>query len=241
MVLRPDGTYLTARRQRRMLSLTAAPEETGGLVLTAPDGSTIQVDVPTNGPEVQVDLSRLDTVRAADPITNEWLSAQLGESVMLGWLDDPRRRSVSLTHGGRPGESLSLADAGPLLLTSMASLGQLNQWICDDAASDGEEQPVSEIVMRRFRPNLVVGGAIRPFIEDHWQTVQVGGVELRLGKQCDRCLMTTIDPSSLAGGKQPLRSLARHHQWDHKTWFGIRLIPQTVGAVHVGDLVVGGC
>jgi uncharacterized protein YcbX len=49
--------------------------------------------------------------------------------------------------------------------------------------------------------------------------------------------MTTIDPVTLVAGKEPLRTLARHRQWDHKTWFGIRLVPLERGVIRVGDVV----
>ena len=57
---------------------------------------------------------------------------------------------------------------------------------------------------------------------------------------CDRCVMTTIDPVTLAGGKEPIRTLARHRRWAGKTWFGIRLAPRSTGVISVGDQVVAG-
>lgn len=54
---------------------------------------------------------------------------------------------------------------------------------------------------------------------------------------CDRCVMTTIDPITLVGGKEPIRTLARHRRWDHKTWFGIRLVPLDIGTISIGDEV----
>ncbi len=49
--------------------------------------------------------------------------------------------------------------------------------------------------------------------------------------------MTTIDPVTLASGKEPIRTLARHRRWDGRTWFGIRLVPLGIGTIRVGDLV----
>ena len=239
LVLNPDGTVLTARRERRMLALTAAPLESGAISLTSPGATSLEVEVPSSAAApLPLLLSRLDSVRRAAPEASAWLSAQLRREVTLGWLDDPGRRSVSITHGGRPGDTLNLADAGPLLMTSSASLRQLNTWIVLDSSEAGAEQP-NEISMRRFRPNVVVGGEMPPFIEDTWTIVQVGGVHFRMGEPCDRCVMTTIDPETLLGGKQPLRTLARHRQWNHKTWFGLRLIPEKVGPIMVGDEVTG--
>ena len=157
----------------------------------------------------------------------------------LVWLDDPARRPVGTHHGGSGTDPLSLADAGPLLLTTTASLRQLNTWVAAERAERGE--PASEpLSMLRFRPNVVVDGDLEPFVEDGWQRVRIGDVEYRFGEHCDRCVMTTLDPVTLAGGKEPLRTLARHRQWDHKVWFGVRLIPLSTGWLRVGDPVRGG-
>jgi uncharacterized protein YcbX len=51
---------------------------------------------------------------------------------------------------------------------------------------------------------------------------------------CDRCVMTTIDPITLASGKEPIRTLARHRRWDGKTWFGTRLVPLGTATICVG-------
>jgi uncharacterized protein YcbX len=215
-----------------MLLLTASPRDGGGIVLRAPDGSMFPVEVPDDGPTAPILLSRLDSARLASREANEWLSSELREDVRLAWLDDARRRSVSPAHGGHPGDALNLSDAGPLLLTSKASLEEVNTWVAAEAQES--KAPVQNITMRRFRPNLVIGGTLTPFIEDGWRRIEVGDVAFRFGEHCDRCVMTTIDPETLATGKQPLRALARHHQWGHKTWFGIRLVPISVGRISVG-------
>mgnify|MGYP002401769294 CR=1 FL=1 len=236
LVVKPDGTVLTARKEHRLLGMTAAPAEGGKIMLAGLDRSTIHIKEPVDGECLGIGLSRLHSVRAAGPEADDWLSHQLGQSVRLGWLDDPRRRTVSLDHGGRSGDSLNLSDAGPLLLTTTASLRQVNDWLALGAAERGEVAS-APMVMARFRPSIVIDGAEPPFVEDNWRQVQIGGVEFRFAEQCDRCVMTTIDPQTLAVSKEPLRTLARHRQRDHKTWFGIRLIPSTTGTIRVGDSV----
>lgn len=37
--------------------------------------------------------------------------------------------------------------------------------------------------MSRFRPNLVIEGAVSPFVEDGWRHLQIGEVEARLADQ----------------------------------------------------------
>jgi len=146
---------------------------------------------------------------------------------------------------------MSLADAGPVLLASEQSMAQLNDWIRADAAeadvpdldpddlSDAGAGPVVEpLDILRFRANIVVDGD-EPFAEDAWSGVRIGDVDFRTTELCDRCVMTTIDPVTLAGGKEPIRTLARHRRWDRRTWFGIRLVRTGGGStLRVGDPVV---
>jgi uncharacterized protein len=53
--------------------------------------------------------------------------------------------------------------------------------------------------------------------------VRIGSGEFRFAEQCDRCVLTTIDPTTLVSGKEPLSTLAGEREWHHKTFFGIRL------------------
>jgi uncharacterized protein YcbX len=121
-------------------------------------------------------------------------------------------------------------------LTAQASLRQLNRWIAEDAAARGDDPP-APMVMTRFRPSVVVDRSDEPFAEDGWARLRIGAVEFRLGEHCDGCVLTTIEPHTRLVGKEPLRTLAKHRQRDHKTWFGIRLIPVTTGTIRVGDSV----
>jgi uncharacterized protein YcbX len=82
----------------------------------------------------------------------------------------------------------------------------------------------------------VVQGA-GAFGEDGWQRIRIGGATFRKAKGIDRCVMTTISLTDLTTGKEPIRTLARHRQWDGKTWFGVQLIPETAGPISVGDPV----
>ena len=130
-------------------------------------------------------------------------------------------------------------------------MARLNAWIREDAglpdvpdidpgdlSGDATAGPdgFTPLDILRFRPNVVVDGE-SPFVEDDWTSVRIGDVEFRTTVRCDRCVMTTIDPVTLAGGKEPIRTLARHRRWDGKTWFGIRLAPHSTGVISVGDQV----
>jgi uncharacterized protein YcbX len=131
-------------------------------------------------------------------------------------------RPVSPRHG-RPGDRVSFADGYPLLLTTDASLGALN---------DRLDRPVP---MNRFRPNLVVDGET-PFGEDGWALIRVGEVRLRVVKPCARCVVTTVDQETGEVGREPLRTLAtfRRHE-DGGVLFGQNVVHEGPGVLRVGD------
>jgi uncharacterized protein YcbX len=190
-------------------------------------GEPLRIDPPREADPIPVGHSRQGTALPAGPEADEWLSARLGMDARLVWQPDPRERTVNPANGGNPEDRMSLADAGPLLLTSEASLAQLDAWT-DDATPP--------LDMLRFRPNVVIDGD-EPFVEDTWPFVELGGVRFRITKVCDRCSMTLIDPTTLAHGKEPIRTLAKHRRWDGLTWFGVLLAPQSSGSIAIGDEV----
>jgi uncharacterized protein len=236
MVVDLDGTTVTAREHRRLLHVTATPRHGGAIELSTAGQENLHVEVPRRDVSVPLAISRLESGVSAGTAADDWLSRALEMPVRLVWLDDPRRRTVGASHGGRPGDALNLADAGPILLTSTSSLARLNDWLRQTADECGEPRP-EPLPMVRFRPNVVVEDVDEPFGEDEWKLIRIGDVELRFAEHCDRCVLTTIDPVSLAGSKEPTRTLARHRQWDHAVFFGIRLIPVTTGVLRIGQPV----
>jgi uncharacterized protein YcbX len=177
------------------------------------------------------------TARPAAESAHVWLRKVLGrDDLRLVWCDDPRRRSLNPKYS-HPDDHAAFADGYPVTLTSLDSLAQLNDWIVEDALLRGEE-PQPPLPIERFRANLVVEGAAA-FAEDDWTRVRIGDATFRKAKLIDRCVVTTISLADLTTAKEPIRTLARHRMWDHKTWFGIQLIPETTGPIEVGaDVVV---
>lgn len=227
-VVDPDGEPVTAREANGLLALTADVLADGGLLLGDGRSDPLRVDLPADAAPVPVGHSRQGTALPAGDESAEWLTARLGRDVRLVWQPDPAARTVNPAHGGLPGDHVSLADVGPLLLTSETSLAQLDRWTEDDTAP---------LDMVRFRPNVVVDGEA-PFAEDDWSSVRLGETAFRVAGRCDRCVMTTIDPVSLARGKEPIRTLAKHRKKDGKTYFGVWLVPVLDGrpaVVAVGD------
>jgi uncharacterized protein len=223
---------LTAREHARMLLIVPTPRPGGGLHLTSPDAPDLLVDVPSGADLVPVEVwgSRLLAAPATDE-ASAWFSKVVGVSARLVYLDDPTRRHPN-PRFARPDDYVSFADGYPLLLTTSASLAQLNDWI-----AEGRHAAEGPLPMTRFRPSVVVDGAT-PWAEDGWRRVRIGAAEFRVVKGCDRCVMTMTDPDTARRGKEPIATLARYRRWDGATWFGMNVLPDSPGTtIRVGDEV----
>ncbi|WP_295661024.1 MOSC domain-containing protein [uncultured Nocardioides sp.] len=240
IVVDGDDVMVTARGSRELFTLVADtpatdPDLTRALRLTAPGMPELLLDQPT-GPPAPVRLFSQDLLGVpVGPVADEWLRTALGRpGLRLLWCDDPTRRGLDPAHT-RPGDHTAYADGYPVTLASETSLRQLNDWIVEGALERGEEVP-DPLPMARFRPSLVIDGA-EPFAEDHWSWVQVGEVRLRMALPTGRCVVSTIDVDSLATGKEPIRTLARHRRSASGTLFAVNLVPEGGGTLRVGDPV----
>ncbi len=250
------GESVTARELHGLLRFSAEllegrPQDWPAIRISDRDGASIVVEAPIGAAPIPIGLSRQPHALPAGGEADEWLSKRMGEPLRLVWQDDPTVRTIAEHNGGLPGDSLSLADAGPLLLVTEASMRQLNEWIAADAelpdVPDIDPADISDtgrlaegsssvLSIVRFRPNVVIDGD-EPFTEDGWPGVRIGDVEFRTTVACDRCVMTTIDPVTLGGGKEPIRTLARYRRHAGKVWFGTRLAPLSAGTIRVDDPV----
>ena len=231
MVVDARGAMVSARELPALFSLVADPG-VNGIELSAAGSAGLAVPVPTDGEEVAVSIHGKSPfpARRAGEAADRWLEETLGvPGLRLVWCADPARREVS-TRLGMPGDRVAFQDGSAVSLASTASMAALNEW---SRAADGPTLPVS-----RFRANLVVDGVEEAFAEDGWKSVRVGGAVLRVAGPIDRCVMTTIDPASLAKGKDPIRTLARHRRWDGKTWFAVHLMVEEQGPIALGDELV---
>jgi uncharacterized protein YcbX len=235
MVVDDDGVAITARTSPALLGVTATPQSDGRLRLAGPHAPPLDVDGRFSSEPVSTRVwSSHVQATWVSAAADAWFAKLLGRDVLLVWLDDPARRPVNPRYG-RAEDRVSFADAFPLLLTTTGSLRQLNDWITQAALDRGEPAP-DPLPMSRFRPGVVVGND-EPFAEDDWRLLRIGGVRFRAVKLCDRCVLTTIDPDTQTSGPEPIRTLARHRRWDGKVWFGVNIIPDDGGTIHVGDPV----
>lgn len=225
MLTDADGKVVTARKYPSLVLVTPTADNSNSAIrFESPGLPELTVPVPhgTAAELVPVTVGQSSLLAAqADDEAAEWFTKITGTPVRLVYLDDPRRRPVDPDYG-QDTDRVSFADGYPLLLTSEASLAQLNDWI-----AEGPHAPEAPLPMTRFRPSVVIGGTA-PWAEDDWRRIRIGDVPFRVAKGCDRCVFTTIDPRSSVRGREPLVTLARYRRWDGKVWFGVNLIPDLV-------------
>lgn len=227
MLVDPDGKFITARQEPRLLRVQPGPTD-DGLVLEAPGMPTLAVASPRAGATLTVKVwkDQVDAL-AAGAGADDWFSRYLDRPVRLVHMD----ASVTRRNGSsraQPGDEVSFADSMPLLLVSLASLDALNRRL---------DRPVP---MGRFRPNLVVEG-VDAHAEDAWKQVSIGEVVFDVAKPCSRCVLVTIDAATgqRDEGGEPLRTLTRYRRGEDGVLFGQLLIPRTAGHVSPGDPVRG--
>jgi uncharacterized protein YcbX len=226
MIVDSAGTFVT-QRKFPVIARIAAANGPDGLVLST---GGEQLAVPLPGPDAATLEVRVwrDTIRAAcgGAAASSWLSAAIGIECRLVYLADPRLRPVNPAYGG-PGEWVNLADGFPVLLVSLASLADLNSRL------------LAPVPIGRFRPNIVVQGC-EAWAEDRWRRVRIGPVIFRVGKACERCTVTTIDPETgeRPDKLEPLRTLARFRRdVSGHIMFGQNLIPETTGWIAMNDCI----
>lgn len=157
-----------------------------------------------------------------DHAVNQQLSDWLGKPVQLVYCPEHARRVVDPTYAGE-GHFTAFSDGFPLLVITQASLDELSrQW----------GQPVD---VRRFRPNLVIGGDCAPFAEDDWQQLQVGELILDLVKPCSRCVIPSLDPERQTPTAGFARFLAtQRRRADGKVYLGQNAIVHSTLAATQG-------
>jgi uncharacterized protein YcbX len=234
LVVDEAGTLQTQRGHPRMAQINAALAS-GTLTLSADRAGGISVPTAPDpaAPLRTVSVWKSEGLLAEDcgRAAADWLGGFLGFKCRLVRIGARFHRPVTKA-AGRPGDVVSFADAAPVLVTSEASLADLNDRILEH---QGEPVP-----MDRFRPNLVVAGC-PAFAEDGWPAIRVGDVILRNAGKSDRCIMTTTDQQTGERGKEPLRTLAtfRRDPVDAPAvYFGVNYINESKrGVIRVGDPV----
>jgi uncharacterized protein len=222
MVVTREGEFLTQRELPR-LALVTPKLENGSLELSAPNYDSFQLGLQTSGTPWLVNVWKSKGVHAIDQGEEaaQWFSDWLGMPVRLVHVADGYKRLINEQYAVNPDDHTGFADGYPILLTSEEGLQDLNARL---------ESPVP---MNRFRPNIVVKGSA-PFVEDTWNRIRIGDVELAVVKPCARCEVTTIDKETLERKKEPLKTLGKYRKQKLGAIFGQNVIPLNEGRVRLG-------
>lgn len=226
MLVTPNGDFITGRTHPVLTLVSAILLPHSQLQLSHPNQDTsITIDPRSLSQTRQDVLVWDDTVngRRCSPEADAWFSTILGKSVQLIQFDS---QSSRYTHR-RPDSPVAFADGYPFLITSRASLEQLDRY-CPEP-----------VVMAQFRSNLIIDDC-EPFAEDTWQRIQIGDVIFESAKPCERCIFTTLNPETAKSGKkgEPLRTLAKFRLLGKEgVTFGMNFVAINEGRIRQGDSV----
>lgn len=225
MVVDESGAFFTQRTVSELGGVHAQLAGDDMFELTAAGHAPLRLPFVSSAGErlrVKVWSDEVTATRHADG--SAWFTSVLGRAAQLVCMPDDTRRPVSARYA-QPDDIVSFADAFPYLIVSSETIDE----VCRVAGLPSD--------VRRFRPNLVIGGAT-PFAEDTWATLSIGGITFRQPKGCDRCVMTTVDPDTLARSKEPLASLATYRRRsDGNVYVAMNAIADAPGTVALGDEV----
>ena len=205
MVVSEHGEMFTQRELPRMALIE--PRFKGSeLMLRAPGMLALHLRLDTVETATRVRVWD-DIVKAYDmgPLAAQWFTDFLGRKLRLVRFDPEEKRLSDPAWASDIAAENAFADGFPLLVTSEASLADLNTRL----AAKG----VAPVTMQRFRPNLVLSG-LDAFDEDHLHEIVIttadGPVRLRLVKPCVRCDIPNVDPLTAATSREPGDTLAAY-------------------------------
>jgi uncharacterized protein YcbX len=226
MIVDAANVFLTQRQYPKLAQFDAALTGKGVVLRHAAYGA-LEIDIPDHRAALEMVTVWRNTVvaRVAEP-ASAFLSGFLEKPVRLVYLHDEAARPVDPIFG-REDDRVSFADGYPVLVTSTASLDDLNRRL------------PKPIAMDRFRANLVVEGPAA-WEEDTWRSLRIGAMTFRVVKPCARCAIPTFDPltGEALEGAEPLRALGQFHRAANGgIIFGQNVIPDAFGALRVGDPV----
>jgi uncharacterized protein YcbX len=219
-----NGRCLTQRTIPALGKVSARYAADGGLNLSAPGLPPLQVPLPEADAHLRGVVIWKDALQVPDAGDEAaaWASQFIGQPVRLVYV--PEHRARPLGNGdGAPDDRVAFADGFPLLLINQASVDDLSLRVG------------REMLMARFRPNLVIEGA-EAYAEDGWSRLRIGELTFRVASPCARCILTTIDPATHErdGDREPLNTLKDYRRFDKGIMFGRNLISESGGRVEVG-------
>ena len=199
MVVDEQRSFVTQRQLPRM-ALIQPTLKHDDAVLRAPGMLALHLSLTGVNAPVRAKVWN-DWVAAYDmgDLAAQWFSDFLGQRLRLVRFDPEQRRLSSRQWTGAIEAENAFSDGYPLLVTSTASLRELNRRL------QAQGQPA--VTLARMRPNLVLDG-LDAHAEDQLDEITFstgtgsgsGSVRLKLVKPCARCPIPDIDPLTAEAG-----------------------------------------
>jgi uncharacterized protein len=196
MVVDREGVFVTQRQMPRM-ALIRPTLRASDVVLRAPGmlALHLQLDAVEGDCKVRVWNDSVDAFDMGD-LAAQWFSDFLGQPLRLARFDPDVRRIANAEWTKEIESRTAFVDGFPLLVTSTASLHELNRRLVDA----GQEA----VPMQRFRPNIVIDGLDDAHGEDFIDTLTIesadGPVVIKLVKPCGRCTIPDVNPATAEQG-----------------------------------------
>jgi uncharacterized protein len=240
MVISQRGKFLT-QRQFPQLAKVQVELVNDSLTLSMSDRSLEPLTFTPSfqGEEIEVEVwsDRLIAIDQGDLVA-QWFHQvlELDESKQCRLVrqSPQHERKVNSIFALAKQDIVSFADGYPCLLTTTASLAELNRRILETY-----QDSALTVSMDRFRSNIVATTEI-PFEEDNWKIINIGTLPFAVVKPCSRCIIPTINQQTGIRNeiKEPLRTLGTFRQFGGQgVMFGENMIPQSEGIINIGDRI----
>jgi uncharacterized protein YcbX len=240
MLVDEAGKFMSQRTTRKMTHLRAQIEG-DNLVILDKNNPTHRVSVAIAAEGELIAVTVWDDTTEGMKISAEadvFLHDFLGVKCHLVKMPDTAKRLVEEKYNTGD-DVVSYADGFPFLIIGEASINDLNERL--ETPLNVDNQPL--VGMRRFRTNFVFSGGT-PYEEDDWTSFRIGNVAFFGCKPCGRCVMTTLDPDTGEGDKEPLKTLATYRNEGKRIKFGQNVIwndapwkQDHAPEVEVGDII----
>jgi uncharacterized protein YcbX len=201
MVVDQQGEFIS-QRERPRLQLVRPTLNHDDLTLRAPGMLALQLSLDSAATACRVRVWD-DEVAAYDmgALAAQWIGDFLGQPARLVRFDPEQRRLADRRWTGPLEAPTAFVDGFPLLVTSTASLEELNRRLA------------APVTIDRFRPNLVLEGLDahgEDFIDELSFETLAGPVRLKMVKPCTRCSIPDVDPRSAETGHAVNDALASY-------------------------------
>jgi len=201
-----DKGDMITQRERPRLALVKPTLRADDMVLRAPGMLALHIALDAVEGATRARVWD-DEVKAYDmgALAAQWFTDFIGQPARLVRFDPDQKRLSDKAWTGDLDAENAFGDGFPLLVTSTASLADLNRRLADKG--------VAPVTMERFRANLVLDG-LQADDEDHLDEITIdaegGPVRLKLVKPCARCSIPNVDPVTAECGHEPGDTLATY-------------------------------